>query len=262
MIPKIIHYVWLGKKEKPDLVKRCIASWRKFLPDYEIIEWNEDNWDITKNQFALENYQAGKYAYTSDVIRLDVLYHQGGIYLDSDVEVFRSFDSLLAKKAFWGMMYDDSLGTAVIGAEKGNAFLGYLLKLYSGYTRTMLIEGRLSNTNNGIISYAMLDYYPEFSFVNSKREQLLSDGTFVFPKEYFEFPTYNKKINYSEHLFTKTWGTKSQKKVVKMVKILLGILLGKVFYGKIRSSRGAKRYVSHLKYEHERDQMRKGESTK
>ena len=73
MIPKKVHYVWLGNNSKSELLKSCIDSWKRNLPDYQIIEWNEKNWDIEQNRFAFENYKAGKYAYTSDVIRLDVL---------------------------------------------------------------------------------------------------------------------------------------------------------------------------------------------
>ena len=89
IIPKVIHYVWLGRGEKSNKIKECIASWKKFMPDYEIIEWNEDNFDINYNDFTRQSYEAKQYAFTSDVVRLYALYHRGGIYLDTDVLMYK-----------------------------------------------------------------------------------------------------------------------------------------------------------------------------
>ena len=90
MIPKIIHYCWFGRGEKPELAKKCIASWKKFCPDFEICEWNEDNCDYLAMSFMAEAYAAKKYAFVSDVMRLIVLEQYGGVYFDTDVEVVRS----------------------------------------------------------------------------------------------------------------------------------------------------------------------------
>ena len=92
MIPKIIHYCWFGRNEKPLEVKKCINSWKKILPDYQIVEWNEENFDISNNLYAEEAYRDRKYAFVSDVARVYALINLGGIYLDTDVEVYRSFD--------------------------------------------------------------------------------------------------------------------------------------------------------------------------
>lgn len=240
MIPKIIHYVWLGNGKESEVAKRCIASWNSYLPEYKIIKWNENNWDLTQNRFAYENYMAGKYAYASDVIRLDVLNKYGGIYLDSDVMINKSFNELLDQKSFWGMMYNDALSTAVIGSESNNKFIQYLLELYGDFTRQMIIDKKIPNNNNGIISKAFIDYYSEFMLSNKK--QLLSDGTVIFPKEYFEFPTYKANINYSEHLFTKTWSDEEYSVVHNLIRKYLPNIIGNVAYGKIRSYRGEKRY--------------------
>lgn len=252
MIPKKIHYVWLGGKEKTQLVQDCLATWRKSLPDYEIIEWNEKNWDISQSRFAEENYQAGKYAYVSDVIRLDVLYRYGGIYLDTDVIIKKTFDSLLDAPSFWGKMYDNVISTAVIGSEAKQPFFEFLLQRYQGYTREMMLEKKIDHTNNSIITLALLDYYPEFTL--TKKNQKLNDGTLVYPKEYFELPTFNKAIDYSEHRFTRSWGPIDFSPAKRLLKKWGPIILGPVIFGKITGYRGAKRYKNLYLAEKERNQ--------
>ena len=102
MIPKVIHYCWFGRGEKPKLAQKCIASWKKFCPDYEIIEWNEDNFDVNMNGYTRMCYEQKKYAFLSDYARLLVVAEHGGIYFDTDVELLVSPDFLLEHEAFWG----------------------------------------------------------------------------------------------------------------------------------------------------------------
>ena len=97
MIPKKIHYIWFGKGEKNERVQKCLESWHKYLPDYEIIEWNEDNFDINFNDFTKQAYDNKKWAYVSDVARFWILYNEGGIYMDTDVEVYKPLDEFLDK---------------------------------------------------------------------------------------------------------------------------------------------------------------------
>ena len=103
MIPKIIHYCWFGGAPLPRLACKCIDSWKKFFPNYEIREWNEENFDVDRLPFTREAYAAKKYAYVSDVARFYILYHEGGIYFDTDVEIAASFDDILTHGAFMGM---------------------------------------------------------------------------------------------------------------------------------------------------------------
>ena len=106
MIPRIIHYCWFGRGEKPEFAKKCIASWKKFCPDFEIREWNEDNCDCRTVPFMAEAYAAKKYAFVSDVIRLIVLEQYGGVYFDTDVEVLRDITPLLGDEGFIGFEND------------------------------------------------------------------------------------------------------------------------------------------------------------
>lgn len=99
MIPKKIHYCWFGRGEKPKLAQKCIASWKKYMPDYEIIEWNEDNFDVNRNAYTQMCYEQKKYAFLTDYLRLVIIEEQGGIYFDTDVEAVRSFDDLLGYPA-------------------------------------------------------------------------------------------------------------------------------------------------------------------
>ena len=108
MIPKKIHYCWFGRNPLPESAKKCIASWRKYFPDYEIIEWNEDNYDVNKIPYTQQAYAAKKYAFVSDYARFDILYQHGGIYFDTDVEVIKSFDDVLEHGAFMGCEIDGS----------------------------------------------------------------------------------------------------------------------------------------------------------
>ena len=101
MIPKTIHYCWFGRGEKPKLAQKCIASWKKYCPDYEIIEWNEDNFDISRNGYTRMCYAEKKYAFLSDYVRLAVVAEHGGVYFDTDVELVQSIDTLLANDAFY-----------------------------------------------------------------------------------------------------------------------------------------------------------------
>ena len=102
MIPKTIHYCWFGGNPKPKSVQRCIDSWKKYCPDYEIKEWNEQNYDVNRIPYTRDAYQAGKYAFVSDVARFWVLYHEGGVYFDTDVEVIRPIDTLIERGPFMG----------------------------------------------------------------------------------------------------------------------------------------------------------------
>lgn len=131
MIPKIIHYCWFGKGELPQSVEKCIISWKKYCPEYEIKRWDESNWDVGRFQYTQQAYDAKKYAFVSDVARLDIIYREGGVYLDTDVELIKPLDSLLVYSAFLGMESPGMLNTGLgYGAIKGNKIIKENLDWY------------------------------------------------------------------------------------------------------------------------------------
>ncbi len=133
MIPKIIHYCWFGGKPFPPLAQKCIASWEKICPDYEIIEWNEKNYDISSAPlYVKQAYEAGKWAFVTDYVRLKAVYEIGGIYLDTDVEIIKSFDDLLNYEGFAGFESDDFVALGLgFGATQGNTTVKALMDIYS-----------------------------------------------------------------------------------------------------------------------------------
>lgn len=134
MIPKIIHYCWFGRGEMPELALKCIESWHKHMPDYEYKLWNEDNFDIKSTPYTKEAYEAGKYAFVSDFVRLIALKEYGGIYLDTDVEIFKPLDDLLQDKAFAGFEGSKHLpvGTCIMGSEPHGEWISEYLSSYDG----------------------------------------------------------------------------------------------------------------------------------
>lgn len=130
MIPKIIHYCWMSGDPYPENIKKCINSWKKKLPDYDFWLWDTHRFDINLSIWVKEAFEAKKYAFCADYIRLYALYHYGGIYLDSDVEVLKSYNDLLELPYFIGYESKQYFEAATIGAEKGNKFLYTILQYY------------------------------------------------------------------------------------------------------------------------------------
>ena len=131
MIPKVIHYCWFGGNPMPKLAKKCIKSWKKYLPDYEIIEWNESNFDINCCNYVKEAYQEQKFAYVSDYARLKIIYDNGGIYLDIDVEIIKPLDDLLKYDSFFGFENPEFIATGLgFGAVKHNKIVKQMMDEY------------------------------------------------------------------------------------------------------------------------------------
>ena len=117
-IPKVLHYCWFGGAPKPKNIQNCIRSWKKYCPDYEIIEWNEQNFDVSQSLYTRQAYDARRWAFVADYARLKILYEQGGIYMDTDVELLRSLDDLLVYPAFFGFQHNNEVATGLgFGAE-------------------------------------------------------------------------------------------------------------------------------------------------
>lgn len=150
MIPKIIHYCWFGGKEKPEDVKRYIASWKKYCPDYEIKEWNESNFDIHENDYCREAYEAKQWAFVTDYVRLKVLYEEGGFYMDTDVEVIKSLNPLRVYNAVSGYESQTHIPTGTMGACRDNEWIGMLLHNYD-YRHFLCEDGTYDTTTNVIV---------------------------------------------------------------------------------------------------------------
>ncbi len=180
-IPRIIHYCWFGRGEKPDIVKTCIQSWRNSLKDYEIKEWNEDSFDINSNDFVRQAYKNKKYAFVSDYVRVYALYNYGGIYLDTDVEILQSFDKYLNNESFWGFEVGNFIATSTIGSAKGNKLIKKFLDSYN--EKSFINEDGSFNvtTNVKIVS----KIFEESGVELNGEYQLIKDIGAVYPVEYF-----------------------------------------------------------------------------
>lgn len=182
MIPKLIHYCWFGPGEMPELARKCIASWHEFMPEYEYKLWNEDSFDVDHVPYTKEAYEAKKFAFVSDYVRLWALKNEGGIYLDTDVEVFKSFDNLLENNAFAGFEGSKYLpmGTCVMATEAHGVWITEQFDAYRE-RRFMKNDGSFDLTTNvQFISSKMR----EQGFVQNGKEQNYKD-LHVFPVEYF-----------------------------------------------------------------------------
>ena len=202
MIPKKIHYCWFGRGEKPKLAEKCIRSWKKYCPDYEIIEWNEDNFDIACNEYVKSAYEQKKYAFLTDYARLKIIYENGGIYFDTDVEVIRSFDALLENKAFIGFETKEYLNTGLgFGAEVGNEAVLHMLREYDQVINQDKFTG-CTILNTRALQKAGL-------VLNGETQKL--DDITVYAADFFnpyDDPTgrLNTTSNtYSIHWYAKTW---------------------------------------------------------
>ena len=130
-IPKKIHYCWFGKNKMNKLVEECVDSWKRLCPDYEIVLWNEDNYDITKNKYMYQAFINQKYGFVPDYARLDIIYNEGGIYLDSDVKLLTSLDPILNDEMFFGLLYEWRSGFGLgFGAKKGHSLIKKLRDVY------------------------------------------------------------------------------------------------------------------------------------
>ena len=207
MIPKIIHYCWFGRNPLPKLAQDCLASWKKYLPEYEIVEWNEDNFPLEKFQFAKEALENRKFAFVSDVCRLYALKEFGGVYMDTDVEVLKSLDSFLQHPAFSGFENDDFVPTGIMASEKNGTWVTELLRYYDN--RSFIKENGEFDTvsNTFIITQIMKD--KGFKMNNSFQE--IPGYVAFYPNEYFCPKSYKTgrieltKNSFCIHHFAKSW---------------------------------------------------------
>ena len=253
MIPKIIHYCWFGGNPLPKLAQKCIKSWKKYCPDYEIIEWNESNFDISSAPlYVRQAYELKKWAFVTDYVRLKVVYENGGIYLDTDVELIKPLDSFLIYDSFFGFEHKFIATGLGFGAIKNNGLLKNMMEDYNDIPFIL---------NNGLYdnlpcpdrnSHVFLEY----GFIINGKTQII-DNNAVFSAEYFCPRQWDDKTikltknTYSIHHYTASWKTKEeikkqekyQKRIKKHIKIekrekrvllfksKIKKILGESFYG-------------------------------
>lgn len=181
MIPKKIHYCWFGGNPLPESAKLYIETWKKYCPDYEIIEWNEKNFDINKNQYCKEAYEAKKWAFVSDYARFWILYEYGGLYFDTDVEVIKPLDSIIEKGPFMGCERDvERNGATAIAVAPGLGLYKEILDLYEGL--------HFKNEDGSLNLKTVVQYTTEIlvkhGLKNTNQIQKCA-GIYIYPREYF-----------------------------------------------------------------------------
>lgn len=210
MIPKIIHYCWFGRGEMPELVIKCIASWHTHMPDWEYRSWSEDNFDIASAPaYVQEAYAAKKYAFVSDYVRLWALEREGGLYLDTDVEIIKSFDPLLNDTAFIGLEESLALlpGTCVMACEAHCQWVKDMLATYEN-VHFVRENGTMDMTTN---VQRLGERMVQGGLLHERKEQYLSHwGLRVYTHDYFSPITSTRvmrksKNTYSIHRFAGSW---------------------------------------------------------
>ena len=224
MIPKVIHYCWFGRNPLPPLAVKCIESWRKFLPDYEIREWNEDNFDVDAIPYTREAYEARKYAFVSDYARFKILYEYGGLYFDTDVEVIRPLDDIIARGPFMGCERDATGATAPsvapglgLGVNPGLGLYRELLDLYA----TLHFRNADGSLNFKTVVQYTTELLCEHGLRNTSEVQEVA-GVWIYPKEYFCPKSYEDgKIRLTDntvciHHFAGSWIKKRSLLMMKL----------------------------------------------
>lgn len=184
-IPKIIHYCWFGNKPLPASCRKMIASWKKYLPEHELMLWNEETFDVTGSEYVKAAYQAGKYAFVSDYARLFALKKYGGIYFDTDLEVIRNFDSLLdGYNAVFGFESGEKVMTAFIAAQAEDPIINEFLDHYANQT----FDISMLEPNTVVLTELLKRRGLE---LNNKTQTIHGD-TVVFPVDYFQAYDFSK----------------------------------------------------------------------
>ncbi len=232
-IPKKIHYCWFGKGEMPPLAKKCLKSWKKYCPDYEIIRWDESNCDLVSNRYVKEAFEAGKWAFVSDYIRLKVIFDHGGIYLDTDVELVRSLNSLVSGGPYMGFDEKGIVATGLgFAAQPGNKIIAEFLKDYDSIG-FVLPDGSFDLTpcpdrNTEALRRLGMDV--------SKVGQTFMGVRFL-PEDYLcpmDYYTGKKKITsntHSIHHYCASWTSPVTKRTTR-IKRIIGVKMYDKLYGK------------------------------
>lgn len=226
MIPKIIHYCWLSGDPYPESIQSCIDSWKRILPDYEIVLWDTKRFDLSSSDWVRQAFEAKKYAFAADYIRMYALYNYGGIYLDSDVEVLKPFDDLLDLPYFIGQENTPSgIEAATIGSEKGWPVAKMMLDRYD----RKCFKGKDGHLDLRSLPYMLrrcIEFNYQYNLIGNKSQFVFDSGVVnVFPVDYFSPKKWNNgeitvtSNTYSIHHFAASWMSNSTKKRSKKVRL-------------------------------------------
>lgn len=213
MIPNIIHYCWFGKNPHPKAVRKCISSWKKFLPNYEIKEWNEDNFDVNCIAYTMEAYKAKKYAFVSDYARYWILFKYGGLYFDTDVEIIKPLDDIITKGPFMGVEIPSRKGKVpmvapglCLGAEANMSFYKQILNYYA----KLHFFNQDGTYNQKTIVYYNTELLKVLGLQATNDIQHIED-IWIYPQDYFNpLDDFTGKLNITDntrsiHWYSKTW---------------------------------------------------------
>lgn len=238
-IPKVIHYCWFGRGEKNKLFYECLESWKKYFPDYEIIEWNEDNFDISKsNNYVKQAYYSKKYAFVSDYVRLKVLYDNGGIYFDTDVEVLKRIDDEILKRGYFAKEKDNQIATGLgFCVPPKNTLIKYMMDDYENLNfinedGTMDMTACPSRNSKSLEKKGYI--------INKNTTEICGIG--IYDKEYFcgfDINTQHYIISdktFTVHHYNASWLPRN-KKIAKKVKRIISLLIGEKKYKRIAGLR-------------------------
>lgn len=239
-IPRVIHYCWFGGKQLPDLAKKCIDSWKQYCPNYKIVEWNESNFDVNISQYTKEAYNEKKWAFVSDYARFWILYHFGGIYIDTDVELIKKIDDLVEAGAFMGCepalqdmnpdkdidglqyLVNPGLG---FGAPAGHPFLEKIIKYYdsrSFYKSSG--EFDLMTVVQSTTAFLKKDGFIGSNKIEQVAEINIYPADYFCPKNYFTGELCITENTRSIHHYTASWQNDGEKKQFEVLRKLNNIM--------------------------------------
>lgn len=239
---KIIHICWFGGKKKPKSFKKYVKTWKKYLPEYKIMEWNEQNFDVNLTEFSKEAYEHKKWAFVSDVARVYALKEYGGIYFDTDIEVTKPIDSILENEIWLGKEDHKYLATAMMGVkEKNNKHIQNIWNVYE--QAKFNSEDLYSVTSPKIFT----KYFEELGLTEGNECQVLEGDTHIYSKEYFNPKTYDgSNQTFTDntciiHHFDATWTDWDEKVAIWFVRRKMGFMAKYVFSISNRIKRKSKK---------------------